>query len=247
MASQDQYKGNNKEGEVIRKKLSASKNILRLGRSKNHTLLSRHKKKWTRAEEAMLRNDWGDFTILTMCNRLGRSVKSVLQKAYFLGLPGGIPQGCISIKEAARVFGFAPKTMSRVFKTMKVRPKVWVGAKNEGKSTHVRRFVNFDAAKLAVSTYVRTWETGKAASKRLRVHRVTLTRAARIAGHSSAVVRLPDREWDKIRSSSYFDEAKKSMYAERRARVALKRINASSARRDRSTNPTGGTEVQATA
>jgi hypothetical protein len=58
---------------------------------------------WTRDELETLQREWQDVTVATMRRKLpGRTVGAIGAKARALGLPMGVPQGCLSLTEAAQ-------------------------------------------------------------------------------------------------------------------------------------------------
>jgi hypothetical protein len=63
--------------------------------------------RWSAREVETLRREWGEVGQRVLCQKLRpRSWIAIIQKAYAIGLPFGIPQGWASIKEAAERSGF---------------------------------------------------------------------------------------------------------------------------------------------
>lgn len=73
-------------------------------------LRARHKRRWTREEEALLRREWGELGGRELCARLGRSAKAIVAHALLLGLPAQ-GSGTTPVYAMARRLGCAPQTL----------------------------------------------------------------------------------------------------------------------------------------
>jgi hypothetical protein len=124
---------------------------------------------WTREENLTLAREWGDMTLCGLAKKLRRSILAVRQQAKALGLPFGIPQGCVSVHRAAVEAGYSDDVMLRILERAGVTLRQQDGPAS-GKRRHPRsRFADADAVRKAVDAweqYIRETETASDAARR---------------------------------------------------------------------------------
>lgn len=71
---------------------------------------ARHNHHWTAAEDGILRREWGEVGQRALKAKLrGRSWMAIYKRAEDIGLPGGLPQGYVSLSRAAEILGLCDK------------------------------------------------------------------------------------------------------------------------------------------
>ncbi len=128
---------------------------------------------WTQAEELALRSMWADCSALTIRKHIpGRTWAALRQKAFYLGLSFGIPQGWLSVTAAAKRAGYPYLAFLRVLKrhgvepehhTSPLRPSAYrytrkVGGRKRTKGFHWR-MVQWDDVTAALEAERRLHET----------------------------------------------------------------------------------------
>lgn len=135
---------------------------------------------WTRRENAILVREWHDVQPRTLRRKLpGRTWCAIAEHAKLLGLPLGIPQGHVSIKEAARRAGYAMPTL----RALLVRQGVPMHARCESSArrSQVRRYVEWEACMRAIQADLRM-ETLTQAAERTQFSAQWLREILRAAG-----------------------------------------------------------------
>jgi len=154
---------------------------------------------WTQQQLFTLRNGWQDL----IARQLVKDLKphtwlAIRKKAEELGLPAGVPQGRVSIKEAARICGVDKSMLLRVLAIAKVKTPICYGRLTW---TAARRHVCPDEAREAMTEYLATESTTDAA-QRLRISRDSLLRRAAAEGRPllgrGVKVRMLPQQWDEL-------------------------------------------------
>lgn len=135
-------------------------------------------KPWQPWEDATIKREWHDISMRTLKQKLpGRSIEAIKLRARRKHkLHGGIPQGCESISELARLLGYTRKLMLKILRWAGVAVK-----KYEYKYTSTRRCADYDDARIAALKWERS-ETIEQAKRRLHVGVNTMWRWLRSAG-----------------------------------------------------------------
>lgn len=137
---------------------------------------------WTNREIALLKKHWQEVNERGLRALLpNRSWRAIRQTATRIGLPSGIPQGCIAIRTAATRYGCAPRTVLAVAKTAGIQIKRryrdggWQG-------NRPFCFVEWDEIRDALDEYYQL-QTVYQCSKELCVDDGALRRKLRLLGH----------------------------------------------------------------
>lgn len=69
---------------------------------------------WTPADDSALKLAWGAVGLNTLARRLHRTEWAVWARAGVLGLPRGVPRGCVAIHVAAKIAGYARDTLVKI-------------------------------------------------------------------------------------------------------------------------------------
>lgn len=140
---------------------------------------------WTQEEEQRLRASWQEYGYRGLRAQFpDRTWAAIYQKAEVMKLPFGIPQGHVSLSEAARICGVYVPTLRRILAARSVlvrscypeppRSKRSVAKNDNAKPfTQKREFIDPDDARDAMEWWLGT-ETPLAASKRTGVGASTL-------------------------------------------------------------------------
>lgn len=143
------------------------------------------RKKWTDAEDATLVREWGEVCPRVLMGKLpGRSWAAIRQRAAkVLGLETGVPQGSVSIEEAARRLGyesgsFVLRLAARTGVTIRKHPR----PRDTGPRVAGRRIVEWDSIRDAFTTEQRETESVAGAARTRGLCNIRLWRWLRAAG-----------------------------------------------------------------
>jgi hypothetical protein len=138
---------------------------------------------WTRAELATLKAEWHEVTLRTLQQKLPRrSACAITRKARRLGLPFGVPQGCLGLTEAARKTAYDVKQLHRMFEAAGQPIRV-VQTYRKAPVKNPRRYVEEEHLELAI----RLWEASEVVAHAARCRDVsdtTLRRWLVLAGYA---------------------------------------------------------------
>lgn len=88
----------------------------------------RSQPQWSIEEDAILRREWQELGMRSMRAKLrGRTWLAICLRAKRLGLPTGTPQGCCTIREAARRAGYSPEGLTALLRRQGVQVKMRPG------------------------------------------------------------------------------------------------------------------------
>ena len=161
---------------------------------------------WTPAQHATLVRSWGEVAARTLTERLRPHTWTAIRlRARQLGLPGGPPQGCVSVATAARRCGLSEPTLLRVcawaeVPVQQVYPAAGTGWRERRHSR--RRYVDELDVIAAVERWLRA-ERASHAAARLGVPHAWLWCRARAEGLvvPRRVTRLDPERWDELAAS----------------------------------------------
>jgi len=186
-------------------------------------------KRWTPKEERTLRTLWGDASQRTIMDALpGRTWRAIYHRAIDTGLPTGIPQGYVSITEAARRCGCSTRmveTTAQQFEIAITDHGTTPGAKGAW------RMVEWDRIRDAFTERLNL-ETPKDAAQRMGVWVRSLRRAVEAYG----AVPVDHKPGAPLRLvPSVFDDAWRAWVSTKRAPTteigrALERVTARTSR-----------------
>jgi hypothetical protein len=146
---------------------------------------SRHRIEWTREENSILTREWGEVCPRVLMSKLpGRTWTAILIHAKDgLHLPMGVPQGEVSLTEAARRLGFhSAITVRKLAKRHGIAIRLHPRPASTGVKTCGRRCVEWDAIRDACAEETRHVETVRAAAEARGLSGATLWRWLRDAG-----------------------------------------------------------------
>lgn len=90
--------------------------------------LERRQRPWTAAEDAAVQRAFGEVSAATLCARLpGRSWRAIRRRAAELGLGSAVPQGFVTLKEAAKVLCYSRGALRSILERRQVRTLRWAG------------------------------------------------------------------------------------------------------------------------
>lgn len=123
------------------------------------------KRRWTTAEDATLRRSWQAATWPELQRRLpGRTRPAIYDRATLLGLPKGVPQGYVSVAEAARRERLEGKTLRKLLAAANVTIRHILGIRR-GVTAH-RGYVDLDEVRAVLAARFNGEALPAAAAKR---------------------------------------------------------------------------------
>lgn len=144
-------------------------------------------RRWSPDEVRGLVRDWSDAALPTLAWKLQRSKQAVLSKACRLGLPFGLPQGCVLVATLERTSGYHRDVLLRLFRERGVplrtfaRRSIPRGPRKRLRGFYVEASAAADAI-AAHDAWMRRGETVSQAARRTGKHRWVIARALRRAG-----------------------------------------------------------------
>ncbi len=172
---------------------------------------------WTSEEVAVLHREWHELSARALKKHLpGRTWTAITRRAQDDGLPGGVPQGRISITALAVRCGVPHPVMLRVLEWAGITPTTFYPERRLTQRKSTRRHVEIDSALEAYKRWLRT-ETAEQAARRLGVSGNRMRERAVRAGASTGDgkwTRLYPEQWDRLnaikawtRGNAAFQEA----------------------------------------
>jgi hypothetical protein len=89
---------------------------------------------WTARERAYVEANWQVVGVAAIALALRRTRCAIVQYAKELGLPFGIPQGCLSIEQAAKRQSYERSVLRKILQREGVAFHPWQGFRGRGKS-----------------------------------------------------------------------------------------------------------------
>lgn len=143
---------------------------------------SRRGLRWTPAEVETLRRAWHEVGQRTLRAKLGRPWRGIVHKAADLGLPTGVPQGCLGIAAAADRCGYEIRTLEAILAWAAVRVRHrYTGPSYVPTRGWHRRYVDADECAAAVARWL-AHETVNGAARARGLVEMTLRRWLAEAG-----------------------------------------------------------------
>lgn len=142
-----------------------------------------HRKQWTNAETARLRELWQEVQPRELKRQFpDRTWCALRARARTLGLPFGVPQGYVSLTRAARAAGYSRDGLVTILRHMQVATfKEYPYRGCTRRRVSPMRYVDPDAVREAVERWT-TLENVSDAARRYGVHPNVMTRMLRAAG-----------------------------------------------------------------
>lgn len=161
----------------------------------------RHHRPWTRAEDELLRFEWGSARLGDIARKLGRTKRAVYWRAAEVLKLSSVPAGFETLNAAAIRTGFERRSLRRILEAHGADIIVLSGAGIKAKRGTKQCIVS----RVEVDDAVADWcasETPESAAKRCGVSATTLRQWLRDAGHESpfpgAIWRVPTRVIDEV-------------------------------------------------
>jgi hypothetical protein len=120
---------------------------------------------WTAENDAELRDQWGEYSLAQLSDRLHRTKAALYYRGQLLGLTSKVPRGFEFLTHAADRTGYCTTQLRQILKWAHVKLRLAMGRPTKARSRHFHIVDPFDVDQ-AIANWLRTEPLFTAATRR---------------------------------------------------------------------------------